>query len=104
MLHGQYHLFKDGSGNLVGYMTWAFLADDTERRLVGDPAVLLHLSEWNEGDRLWILDFVVLNQDVRRYVALARQVLAPHEQARSLRRREDGSLRKVMRWKSRFRS
>ena len=98
VLHQQYHLFQDGSGNPVGYMTWALLAEDTEQRLLTDPSVLLHLSEWNEGDRLWVLDFVVLNHDVRRYIGVAKGVLASHGQAKSLRRREDGSVRKVVHW------
>lgn len=94
----QYTLFYDASANLVGYMTWAFLAEDTEQRLIGDPAILLHLSEWNEGDRLWIMDFVVLNGDVRRFVQLGKNRLSQFEEAKSLRRRDDGSIRKVTRW------
>jgi len=95
----QFHIFKDAGGSIVGYMTWAFLAEDAARRLTDDPAVLLHLSEWNEGDRLWIMDFVVLNQDVRRFARLAKQVLRDCSEAWSLRRYEDGSIRKVVHWR-----
>ena len=48
--HEQIHFFRDASGEICGYMTWAWLAEDTERRLLHDPNVLLHISEWNEGE------------------------------------------------------
>lgn len=100
VLLDQYRLLNDASGNIVGYMTWAFLAEDTERRLIGDPSVLLHLSEWNEGDRLWILDFVVLNQDVRRFVRMAKKLFPGQADAKSLRRRDDGSVSKITCWRA----
>ncbi|MFC5437308.1 toxin-activating lysine-acyltransferase [Rhodanobacter umsongensis] len=96
LLLDQYHLFHDEGGNLVGYMTWAFLAEDVEQRLLHDPAVLFHLSEWNEGDRLWIMDFVVLNHDLRPCLDVARARFAGLGEVRWLRRREDGSIRKVL--------
>src|ERR1700749_1313924 len=68
ILLNQCHLFYDLSGGLVGYATWAYLTENVERRWLHGPHVMLHISEWNEGDRLWILDFVVLNGDVRRFV------------------------------------
>jgi hemolysin-activating ACP:hemolysin acyltransferase len=57
--HEQIHFFFDDAGQACGYVTWAWLAADSERRLLHDPDVLLHISEWNEGSSLWILDFVV---------------------------------------------
>lgn len=104
LLLRQYALFYDASTNLVGYMTWAFLAEDTEQRLIGDSSALLHLSEWNEGDRLWIMDFVVLNGDVRKFIQLGKNRLSQFEEAKSLRRRDDGSIRKVTRWACTMRS
>ena len=63
--HDQIYIFRNDSGTPVGYITWAWLAADTEHRLVSDPEVLLHISEWNEGDRLWILDIVLVDGDIR---------------------------------------
>jgi cytolysin-activating lysine-acyltransferase len=99
VLLDQYCLLSDASGNTVGYMTWAFLAEDTEKRFIGDTSVLLHLSEWNEGDRLWIMDFVVLNSDVRHFLKIARTLFPGQAEATSLRRRDDGSVSKVTHWR-----
>ena|SRR5579859_4895040 len=99
ILLGQYQLFHDHGENLVGYMTWALLSKEVEERLIHDPALLLHISEWNEGERLWVMDFVVLNQDVRRFVRVARERLKEYRQAKSLRRCEDGVVRKTVIWR-----
>lgn len=97
ILHDQYQLFSDAGGNTVGYMTWAYLAEDAEGRLLHDPAVLFHLSEWNEGDRLWVMDFVVINHDVRHCLREALTRLGGCGEVRWLRRHDDGSIRKTMR-------
>lgn len=98
VLLGQYTLCRDTSGQPVGYMTWAFLAVDTELRLLGDPGVLFHISEWNEGDRLWIMDLAILNRDVRGFISHARGLFRGAKEAFSLRRCDDGSVRKITRW------
>lgn len=84
--HEQIYFFRDEAGHVCGYMTWAWLAEYAERRLLDDPNVLLHISEWNEGDRLWILDFLVHRGDVRARIDEVRGVFAEMRQARSLRR------------------
>ncbi len=99
--HEQIHFFRDASGEVCGYMTWAWLTEDTERRLLHNPNVLLHISEWNEGERLWILDFLVHAGEVRTWIREARELFAESTDARSLRRRDDGSVRKITTWKRR---
>lgn len=99
--HEQIHFFRDESGDVLGYITWAWLSENTERRLLCDPNVLLHISEWNEGKRLWILDFLAHGGDVNRWVREARTLFGEVAEAKSLRRREDGSVRKVTTWKKR---
>lgn len=99
--HEQIHFFRDDSGQVCGYMTWAWLAEDTERRLLQDSNVVLHISEWNEGERLWILDFLVHTGDVRRWIREARALFGEVTEAKSLHRRDDGSVRKVVTWKKR---
>ena len=100
--HEQIHFFRDDSGQVCGYMTWAWLAEDTEQRLLHDPNVLLHISEWNEGERLWILDFLVHTGNVRKWIREARMLFGEVMQAKSLHRRDDGSVRKVITWKKRL--
>ena len=94
----QIHFFSDAGGNLVGYMTWAFLAEDTERRLTHDPEVLFHLSEWNEGERLWIMDFVLLDGKFRSFLTEAFALFPKATVAKSLRRYDDGRVRKITTW------
>lgn len=55
--HRQIVFFFDRTGLPRGYVTWAYLAPDSEERLLTDPEFLLHPSEWNEGGRTWIIDF-----------------------------------------------
>jgi cytolysin-activating lysine-acyltransferase len=101
VLLGQCHLYYDLSGGLIGYITWALLAEDAEDRWLHDPNVILHISEWNEGDRLWIMDFVALNGDIRRLILASESLFPGHRIAKSLRRNVDGSMRKVTTWSRR---
>ena len=99
ILLNQIHFFTDLGGRAVGYMTWALLSNDTEQRLIHDPNVLFHLSEWNEGDRLWIMDFVLINGNVRSALNQALLCFPQVAEAKSLRRHADGTVRKVTRWR-----
>lgn len=99
ILLDQIHYFYDRSRNLIGYMTWALLAEDAEFRLLNDIDVVFHLSEWNEGDRLWIMDLVVLDCDIREILNEAFSLFPAFNEAKSLRRREDGTIRKVTTWR-----
>lgn len=36
ILLGQIHFFHDLGGNPIGYMTWAFIAEDTEQSLINE--------------------------------------------------------------------
>jgi len=56
----------------VAYFVWAQLAEDVEQRILKEQAVRLHLSEWNEGKAVWILDAVVhpgyLGEATRKFI------------------------------------
>lgn len=97
--HDQVYIFRNESGAPIGYITWAWLAADTEHRLVNDLDVLLHISEWNEGDRLWILDFVLISGDVRSCIREAAHLFKQTMWAKSIRRNDDGTVRRVTRWR-----
>lgn len=56
--HRQISFFYDSFGLPIGYISLAFISDDTAARLINDEIFLLHESEWNEGDNYWIIDFV----------------------------------------------
>jgi cytolysin-activating lysine-acyltransferase len=96
----QLAIFYDAnSGEAVGYITWAMLAPDVERRWLRQPDVLLHLSEWNEGFNLWIMDFLSLPgycEDIIEYIK--ESMFLENLRAYSLRRDKNGKVRKVTCW------
>lgn len=100
---GQLQIFYDyHSGYPVGYITWAFLAPDVEHRWLNEPTVVLHESEWNEGHALWIMDFFAAPgycEDIVEYVG--QHMFPDHHTAHSLRRDQQGRVRKVSCWKRR---
>lgn len=57
ILHNQIRFFFNELGSPVGYVAWAYLTDEVERKFAEGGVSPLHPSEWNEGDRLWIMDF-----------------------------------------------
>lgn len=91
--------FHASSYEPVGYVTWAWLTPEVEQRWLGDPSVILHYSEWNEGERLWIMDFVAPfghAGDIARH--LRRHGFAGHTLARSVRRDVDGNVARISTW------
>jgi cytolysin-activating lysine-acyltransferase len=54
----QFKLYLTGYGRPVAYVAWAFLSHDVEQRITRTKSPLLHVSEWNEGSSLWIMDLV----------------------------------------------
>ncbi|MGC7837690.1 toxin-activating lysine-acyltransferase [Pseudomonas wayambapalatensis] len=73
--HQQLFILFDSSSNPKGYILWACLAPDTEQRLLTDPNFLLHPSEWNEGDRPWVIDFCFPNGAVLEASLLIRKLM-----------------------------
>lgn len=55
--HNQFKILFDSLENPLGYITWAYLQEDTLLRFIRDPDCILHTSEWNENGTLCILDF-----------------------------------------------
>ncbi|WP_402721338.1 toxin-activating lysine-acyltransferase [Janthinobacterium rivuli] len=91
--------FYDTLGHPIGYVTWAYLTREVEQRFVEDPNFLLHFSEWNEGDRLWMIDFVAPNGMVREIVDyIRRHLFNEFSEARYVRRDAGGAIRKVCIW------
>jgi cytolysin-activating lysine-acyltransferase len=75
-------------GGAVGYATWAFLTEDCAEQLRADPDYVPHLSEWNEGDQLWLMDVVATRGKVRNLLRKLREKQLAHATCvRALRRR-----------------
>jgi cytolysin-activating lysine-acyltransferase len=45
-------------GKPVVYTGWAQLSGDAESRYIKNPAYVMPETDWNSGDRIWILDWV----------------------------------------------
>lgn len=94
--------FNPKSNFPIGYFTWAWLAPDVEERWLNDPGATLHYSEWNEGDRLWIMDFVAPFGHAFDMVRHIQQHMFPHcTLANSLRRDSDGNVLRHSVWRAR---
>jgi hemolysin-activating ACP:hemolysin acyltransferase len=55
--HDHVKLLYNEFSQPVCYVSWALVDNETESRWLKFGRVELHISEWNEGDNLWIIDF-----------------------------------------------
>jgi cytolysin-activating lysine-acyltransferase len=93
--HGCIRIFYDMDHVPVGFITWAWLSEETQSRVLRDLDPWIHLSEWNEGDSLWIRYLLVPPQQRVRAIALCMKELFPGvESARMLTARK-GSIAAV---------
>ena len=98
--HRQIKFAFDDAGVPVAYWAWAWLAEDVEQRVISDPNVNLHLSEWNEGLNLWIVDMVVINGYLTDVVRHLHSVQFPDATSVYwVRRRPNGLIRSLSTWR-----
>lgn len=91
---GQIRFLFDRRGQPASYFTYAFLTRQVEQRLLDDPRVTLHISEWKEGDRLWIMDMVAMPGYLRSTLAQVAGLVPQADAVRYLRRSSNGQVRK----------
>lgn len=72
--HDQIVFFFDKTSAPLGYVSWAYLAPDSEVRLLHDVDFLLHASEWNEGGNAWIIDFCFPKGGVKEAVIWLKKI------------------------------
>jgi hemolysin-activating ACP:hemolysin acyltransferase len=58
VLHGQIKFIYDKYSRPIGYFTWAKLSNKLIADLKKYPNKILHISEWNEGNYIFIVDFI----------------------------------------------
>jgi hemolysin-activating ACP:hemolysin acyltransferase len=97
----QLHVFVGNDGKLLGYITWAWFSEESEARWQSGTLTLPHISEWNEGDRLWILDFVAMPGQGRLCAWLASSLFPEGTMARALPRRTTMPPASLIQWTSR---
>ncbi|WP_277588995.1 toxin-activating lysine-acyltransferase [Pseudomonas chlororaphis] len=96
--HKQILFFFDDFDNPIGYVIWANIAPDSEQRLLKDSSFLLHESEWDEGNRTWIIDCCFPYGSINYAVAEIRNFFKSQDIDRFFwaRRNMDYSVRKVV--------
>ncbi|WP_416222055.1 toxin-activating lysine-acyltransferase [Sphingomonas sanguinis] len=83
---------QDVRGSWSAYITWAFLTDEMSNEILNDPP-FLHVSDWNEGENLWIIDAVALPGCMYRLAReVSRTVLRNHSSASYLIRDTSGKV------------
>lgn len=96
----QIAIFFDRLGRPVAYATWAFLGDEVAQRMSRDEINVLHLSEWNEGLQLWLIDLVAPYGHVWQVCRELRNILLPHGgEALGIKRDQGESLVRVRRFR-----
>ena len=90
---GQFRLYKRAD-QPVGLVTWAYLDEVTEARY-SQQQYDLRLHDWNKGDRLWFIDFI-LSADIMPQIEhdLKHRLFAEHT-AKALRADASGRVYKV---------
>lgn len=95
--HEHLKFYFDAHGNEVGFVVWAMLAPGVEEQFHRDREWNLHISEWNEGNRLWILDLVAPHGHFKEMIRdLARSVFPDFEMVHYCRIRRGKLVQKAI--------
>ena len=86
----QVEVFFNHFGTCVGYATWAYVCHDVEQRLLRGGRVTLQDFEWNEGNSLWIIDFLVLNGSLKSVMTALRDKQLAQSQTVTYFRHKNG--------------
>lgn len=78
-------------------VTWAWLNASVEEE-IHSTGRALRRDEWNCGDRLFFNDWITPYNNIREVLQDMTHNIFPDEIATSLRRRQDGSVRRINRW------
>lgn len=89
---GQTKVFYNGFGQCTGFVVWALLVPDVERRVIRTKRLELHDFEWNEGDSLWIIDFLTRPGSLRPALEYMRDELFKDYRTVSYGRNRNGEL------------
>ena len=74
--HGQVVYFQDNYGTLRGVAFYASLTERVERIMLAGERVALHDTEWNEGERYWIVALAVDVRGIRATLGRLRAEMA----------------------------
>ncbi|MDJ0511434.1 MAG: toxin-activating lysine-acyltransferase [Crocosphaera sp.] len=98
LIHNQFRYYEI-KGNPIGFVNWAWLTDEVEKKFITGQYVL-PFEEWQGGPNLWFPEFLAPFGHARFIVKdLRSHILPKGTPAKSLRVRADGTLRGVSHWK-----
>lgn len=87
----------NSKGSPVAFATWAFVTDEVAQSMLADPNYCMDISEWNEGDQLWLVDFVAPFGEARNLVRKLFAAYLPGAwHVRGIRRYADGRQPRVV--------
>lgn len=78
LLHDQLYIVRDEYDTVCAFVAWAWLSEEVEARILATGDTSLHASEWNEGDRPWIIAFACTNGRTRQVVRHLRATAPRH--------------------------
>ena len=93
----QCKFYFDQQQNPVAFVTWSSITEATKDKLANQGGQM-QWDDWNSGDLLLFNDFVAPFGHTKEILKDLRSQTWPHEIAFSLRRAEDGSVKKVNYW------
>lgn len=92
-------VYLDRDGGVKAFITWAYVTREIEKALC-ESGRSIKSDEWDSGQRLFINDFVCPYGNTREILRDARQrYFQNYGGAASVRRHEDGRVRKVNLWR-----
>lgn len=97
MALGQYRLYHTPEGEPFGFVTWAYVSEEVKDILV-ERKRPMQWSDWTSGELLMFNDFVAPFGHGRWMVNELRSTLFANSVAFSLRRSQEGGVRKINRW------
>ena len=86
---GQYLLGLTPSGHARAFCSWAWVCDETRRRIVEEGDDRLSATSWKGGPHLYVAEFIALDGSIRALVRRMRRHLGRGVPALGLRIRAD---------------
>ena len=93
----QMRFYLTTEGVPTAMVTWAWLSQEVEQE-IHQTGRALGEDEWQSGERLFFNDWVTPYGNTREAIRDMTHNVFPNEEASSLRRNHDGSVRKINRW------
>ena len=93
--HARFYVAENGIP--TGLVTWAWLSDQAQQE-IHETGRAIAENEWQSGKNLFFNDFITPYGNMKEVLLDFTTNIFPNEVATSLRRRPDGSIRRVNRW------